>query len=86
MDDPLQTVRQPHGTEEVEGTQAVTGVWEVEDGACLDQEADGWREARGKERGREEIKFQVLIVTCTSTVKLLSFSFPTMQQFRSVAL
>lgn len=39
--DPLQTLGEPHGTQEVEGPQAVAGVGEVQQGSRLDQEADG---------------------------------------------
>lgn len=42
MHDPLQTFRQPHRTQEIEGPQAVAGVREVQQGPRLYQEADGW--------------------------------------------
>lgn len=42
MHDPLQAFGQPDGTQEVEGTQAVAGVGEVQQSSSLYQEADGW--------------------------------------------
>lgn len=42
MHDPLQTLGEPHGTQEIEGPQAVAGVGEVQQRSRLDQEADGW--------------------------------------------
>lgn len=42
MHDPLQALGEPHGTQEVEGPQAVAGVGEVQQRPRLDQEADGW--------------------------------------------
>lgn len=42
MHDPLQTLGEPHGTQEIEGPQAVAGVGEVQQRPRLDQEADGW--------------------------------------------
>lgn len=41
VEDPLQTLGQPDGVEEVEVPQAVAGVREVQQGACFDEEADG---------------------------------------------
>lgn len=57
MDDPLQALRQPHGTQEVEGAQAVAGVGEVQQGARDDQEVDGWMWMQVKEEERRDVAY-----------------------------
>lgn len=73
--DPLQTLREPHGTQEVEGPQAVAGVGEMQQGPRLDQEADGWARTNqykhGNPRTRKEnwvsiYKFRSSLQSCSS--------------------
>lgn len=54
VDDPLQAFWQPHRTQEVEGTQAMAGVGEVQQCPRLYQEVDGWMWIQCKEEESNE--------------------------------
>lgn len=48
VEDPLQAFGQPDGVQEVEVPQAVARVWEVQQGSCFYEEADGCRQGGRK--------------------------------------
>lgn len=62
MDQLLQTVGEPDGTQEVERAQAVAGVREVQQGSCFYQETDGCKKTTGTTgtTGTTAIRIKVL--------------------------